>query len=227
MQQAQPYSNQAEPAPAARVGRVDRAYLHALTGGVVRLVECALDILVIITASINIFWYGVGGGWVLFVSITALIWSVVMFALHILQVVQKLPPMRVLIEFILCVVYAALYLICGIIAAARAGQLSDVSIGLCSAFSFLAVAAYAIDAYFEGVAWRAGAQHRANMTQQPTAVVVTNTTYAVDGAGGRPATEPSGMYVQGGAPGGQIAFTTTTTQPATYDPNASWGKSAY
>lgn len=186
---------------------IDRTYLRSYLGGVFRLAECVLDLLVIITASINLTWliYPLGGGWVEFVAVIGVVGTAFLFFINLFSLTPRMPTWWSLAVFCYTVTMSVFYGIAFIVAAVRTQQL-DASVGVCAAFAFLALVAYCFDAYLSFRAWRSGT-HEANTQSQPSAVVVTNNVYQLGGQPQAPAHTESGTD--------------------SYNANSAWDRRAY
>lgn len=152
--------------------RPDPTYVRTIPG-ILKIVEILLDILVLICASID-NWYAIGGGWVQFVSASALITTVILFIFHFFHIISRIPGPIVFIEFIYYCVYVFLYLIAAIVAAVRAPYAG--SIGAAAFFCFAALAVYAVDTFFLYRGWRVVQHpHTTSGTAVSTATTTTTT----------------------------------------------------
>ncbi|KAL5020915.1 hypothetical protein ScPMuIL_000070 [Solemya velum] len=132
---------------------VDQGYIRTIPG-ILKIVECVLDMIAFICASIFIWWGRYGGGWVQFVTISAFITTLVWFIFHLLKIVYRLPSQWRLIEFIYYCIYTVMLLIAAVVAAARGSW--DASIGACAFFTFAATIVYAVDTFLMFKDWRSG-----------------------------------------------------------------------
>ncbi|CAG5131981.1 unnamed protein product [Candidula unifasciata] len=130
--------------------RAHPEYVRSVNG-LLKIAEIILCILVLICASID-YWYHLGGGWVQFVSASAMITTIILFIFHFFNVHSRLSGPWNFIEFIYYCVYVALFVIAAIVAAVRAHLAA--SIGATAFFTFAALIVYAVDAYFMYKAWQ-------------------------------------------------------------------------
>ncbi|XP_025076528.1 MARVEL domain-containing protein 1-like [Pomacea canaliculata] len=121
--------------------RLDVEYVRTIPS-ILKIVEIVLDILVLICASID-DWYYVGGGWVQFVAASALGTTVILFIFHFFQLISQLSGPWNLIEIIYCGIYVILFLIAAIVSAVRA-HLEPSIVAACF-FCFAALAVYTLD----------------------------------------------------------------------------------
>jgi len=123
--------------------------------GILKIVEIVLCIIVLICASIE--WWFVccgGGGWVQFVACSAMITTLVIFILHFLNLVPRMPfgGYWSMIRFVYYCVYVVLFAIAGIVAAVKAPGYP--SIGAAAFFTFAALVVYGVDAFFMYRGWK-------------------------------------------------------------------------
>lgn len=137
--------------------------------GILKIVEMVLDVIVFICSVIP--WWP-PEGWIGFVSMSALLTTLIIFLLYLFGVIHRLPAWRVLLEFIYYCVFSVFYLIAAIVAASYAKYHS--SIAACTFFAFAATAIYAVDTYFQFRAWRTG-QAEMTTTQASTTTTTTAT----------------------------------------------------
>uniref|UniRef100_A0A0B6XZD1 MARVEL domain-containing protein n=1 Tax=Arion vulgaris TaxID=1028688 RepID=A0A0B6XZD1_9EUPU len=159
------YEHTTETGPAASPIRPRPEYVRSVNG-LLKIAEIILCILVLICASIE-YWYPIGGGWVQFVSASAMITTIILFIFHFFNLFARLPGPWHFIEFIYYCVYVVLFVIAAIVAAVRAHIAP--AIGATAFFTFAALAVYAIDVYFMYRNWQ-------NFQRPSAAAPTTNTT---------------------------------------------------
>jgi uncharacterized membrane protein len=120
--------------------------------GILKIVELILCLLTF-AISLGGYWSGYGGGWVEFVAMSSFITTLIWFILHL--ILPTLPGFLLSrpYEFVTYIVMAALFLIAGIVAAARAPYLPG-QVGATAFFAFASVVVYGIDAFFQFREWR-------------------------------------------------------------------------
>jgi hypothetical protein len=122
--------------------------------GIMKIVELVLCLLTF-ACSLGGYWSGYGGGWVEFVAMSCFITTLIWFIMHMLF--PSLPGILINRpwEFIIYVIMCVLFLISGIVAAARAPN-SLGAVGAAAFFAFAATVVYGVDIYFQFRDWRSG-----------------------------------------------------------------------
>jgi hypothetical protein len=138
--------------------------------GILKIVEMVLC-LITFACSLGGYWSPWGGGWVEFVAMSCFITTLLWFILHL--VFTSLPGLLVNRpwEFVVYCIMGVLFLISGIVAAARAPY----HLGAVGATAFFALAAtlvYGVDIYFQFRGWRS-TSHSTTTTTTTTATVTT------------------------------------------------------
>ncbi|ESO82805.1 hypothetical protein LOTGIDRAFT_229821 [Lottia gigantea] len=150
--------------------RPDVLYVKSIPG-ILKIVEMILCLIVLICASVGMWWLGGGGGWVQFVAALAFVVTIILFIFHFMHIIEKLPGPWVLIEFIFYIVITIMWLIAAIVAAARIG--GHGSVIATAFFAFAATAVYAVDTFFMFRGWKGGVT---TTTSSSTAGGTTTTT---------------------------------------------------
>lgn len=112
-----------------------------------------------------------GDGWVEFVAMSALFAVGINFILYLIGLRHQLPPIMLLVEFIVYCVFTVFFAIAAIVAAVSGHYYA--SIGATAFFAFAATAVFGVDTFFQYRAWQDGQTH---MTTGPT----TTTTSTVE-----------------------------------------------
>ncbi|XP_060565397.1 CKLF-like MARVEL transmembrane domain-containing protein 4 isoform X1 [Ruditapes philippinarum] len=152
---------------------LDKDYIKTYNG-LLKIVECVLDIIAFICASIYIHWGPYGGGWVQFVTMSAFITTLLLFGFHLFRIIYKLPGPWGLIELIYYVLYSLMMLIAGIVCAARGNW--DASIGAAAFFTFAATACYVFDTFLLFRGWQQG-RSGGGSSHTTTTTTTEHTTY--------------------------------------------------
>ncbi|XP_045191842.2 MARVEL domain-containing protein 1-like isoform X2 [Mercenaria mercenaria] len=152
---------------------LDKAFLRTYQG-ILKIVECILDIIAFICASIWIHWGPYGGGWVQFVTMSAFITTLLLFGFHLFRIIYKLPGPWGLIELIYLVLYSVMLIIAAIVCAVRFNWHS--SIAAATFFTFAATACYVFDTFLLFRAWQQG-RSGSSSAHTTTTATTEHTTY--------------------------------------------------
>ncbi|KAF6023171.1 hypothetical protein EB796_018504 [Bugula neritina] len=128
----------------------DGEYVKTLPG-IIKLVEIVTSLICFI---ISLTTSSPGNGWCGFVSSTVFFISLVWFFLNLFKLIQKIHPVRILIEWIYYLVLAICFCIASIVAAAFTGVYHLPALGAYSFFGFVCTAALAVDLFFQFKVWR-------------------------------------------------------------------------
>ncbi|XP_050399060.1 plasmolipin isoform X2 [Patella vulgata] len=153
--------------------RPDVNYVKSIPG-LLKIAEMVLSIIVLICSSI-VYWSHLGGGWVQFVAATALITTIILFILHFMHIIHRLPGPWVFIVFIYYIVITVCWLIAAVVSAARFGYHS--SIGATCFFAFVATAVFAIDTFFNYRGWQVVQHPAGSSTTANTTTTTSSTAY--------------------------------------------------
>ncbi|CAD5122304.1 DgyrCDS10742 [Dimorphilus gyrociliatus] len=133
----------------------DVNYIKSIPG-LLKIAQIVLSLITFICASVKSSFVKEGGGWVQFVSMTALIICTVLLIFYVTSLINKLPGPWPLIEFVYYGVYTLFYFIAFVVAAAQGTKYKIDAGKAAAAFSFFTLGTFAVDTFFKFQTWRTG-----------------------------------------------------------------------
>ncbi|KAF6023172.1 hypothetical protein EB796_018505 [Bugula neritina] len=128
---------------------LNKDYIRTIPG-ILKLAEIATSLICFIVALVAT---SGASGWCGFVAGIVFFISLVWFFLNLFGVIQKIHPVRILIEWIYYLVLTICFCIASIVAAVYAAR-SFPAMGVYAFFGFVCTAALAVDLFFQFKVWR-------------------------------------------------------------------------
>ncbi|XP_067944226.1 plasmolipin-like [Watersipora subatra] len=154
---------------------VNKDYIKTIPG-ILKLVQALSSLICLICGSVSntmpAGWLGFVAGWVFFFS---LIW----FFLYLFNLVAKIHPVRILVEWVYDLVLTILFLISSIVAAVYAAAGASI-LGAYAFFGFICTAALGVDLFLQFKVWRSEGLVRTTQSTTTTTVTSAGTTEVTD-----------------------------------------------